>query len=106
MKTLNIFITEKLKNKYLIIYFRNKNRQTMYTNDYKGELFKLKPDWYEVYDGNKSNLSEVDSLIEFSGKDSPWYSTMKNSENPKNAPKNATILRKSELEKLKSKYKE
>ena len=71
----------------------------MYTNDYKGELFKLKPDWYEVYDENSTG-SKCDSLVEFSGTDSFWYSVMLDLEKL-----DIINLNKSDLEKLKSKYK-
>lgn len=71
----------------------------MYTNDYKGELFKLKPDWYEVYDVNSTG-SKYDSLVEFGGTDSFWYSVMLYLEKS-----DIINLNKSDLEKLKSKYK-
>lgn len=104
MKTLKDFINESTTNfKYIIKYEKNNKRESIHTNN-KNILNIIKPDWYEIYDANSWNFSEVDSLIEFSGEDSYWYSIMKNSEDP-NAPKNSTILRKSELKELKSKYK-
>lgn len=102
MKTLNIFITEKLKNKYLIIYFKSKNRQAMYTNDYEHAINVLKADWYEVYDADKELYhSKVDSLIEFSGENSDIYKAIEKAEKSSD-PK----ISKSDIEKLKSKYKE
>lgn len=102
MKNINNFITEKLNNKYLIIYFRNKKREAMYTNDYEHVINTLKPDWYEVYDAAKElHSSKIESLIEFSGEKSDICKAIEKAEKSSD-PK----LSKSDIEKLKSKYKE
>lgn len=105
MKRIVNYINEQ-KNKYIIKYITGGSKGELFTNNYKTEKIFNDCDYCEVYDNNYSNFSELDSLVCFKGKNENgfWYSIMKNSENPSNAPKWATILKKNDLEKLKEKY--
>ena len=105
MKTISNYISES-KDRYVLIYVKDGFKGMIHSDNYKNEEIFNDSDYCEVYDNTKANFSELDSLICFKGKydNGFWYGIMKNSENPENAPKWATILKKNDLQRLKQKF--
>ena len=107
MKTINNYISESsTRSRYAIKFAENgkKGYNTIFSNDWQKDVDRSW-DWYEVYDMSKSNFSEPDAVIAWHGEDCSWAQIIKNSENPEEAPKWATILKSREIELLKKREK-
>ena len=95
-------ITEATSHKYCVEWITDEGNFRTTTNDYKKVISDLKGNYkyYEVMDMTKSDFSEPEALIEWSGKDGYWANAYLASTDPENAPEWFTGFKGKKLEKI------
>ena len=109
MKDIQSFIIEGKKPKYVIkFYVKGVGNDMHYSDNWQKDVSNepiSKAEYWEVCNNSKWNFSEPDACVAWHGENSFCGTIVKNSEDPKNAPKWATILKGRDLENIKNKEK-
>ena len=109
MKNIVSKINESKNPKYVIrFYIKGVGNDMRYSDNWQKDVSKepiSKAEYWEVYDNSKWNFSEPDACVAWHGENSFWGTIVKNSEDPENAPKWATIIKGKNLESIKNKEK-
>jgi len=106
MKDIINKINEAKQPRYAIrFYVIGVGNEMIYTNNWEAEVKKepiSKAEYWEVNDNAKrNNFSEPEACVAWHGENSYWGTIVRDSEDPENAPKWATILKGRDLEKIK-----
>lgn len=105
MKNIAQKITEAKQPRYVIrFYIKGVGNDMRYSNNWEADVKQepiSKAEYWEVNDNTKWNFSGPEACVAWHGKDSYWGTIVRDSEDPDNAPKWATILKGRDLEKVK-----
>lgn len=107
MKNIISKINEGKQPRYIIrFYTKGVGNDIIYSDDWEHDVNRepiTKAEYWEVDDNTKWNFSEPEACVAWHGENSYWGTIVKNSEDPDNAPKWATILKGRDLEYIKRK---